>query len=498
MRRRLVAGLAAGAVALIGIPVALSLPVTDASYTDSEYAEGVDVGVPHFTTPVITAVAGADTSPFAGQVSASDAAAYLGSLVTASDDHDGDLTAAVTTTGNFAPDAAGSYSVSYNVTNSYGVAATPVTIPVTVWNFTKIDSSYYQTLALTSTGQVWGWGYNPWGSVLLAEGDVEVPTLLSQLAPYDIVDIAAGVDTSYAVTADGDVYAWGYNGNGQYGNGSTSSDNALHQVPFPDGVDIVSISASYYTAAALSRTGDVYSWGCADYGATGTGSTGNTLAPTMIMSNAKQVAQGWWGGGAVDDSGNVWIWGTNWEGELGNVTTDTSPHTPTMVLASLLADVAQVSYGGRHVLALTASGQVFAWGQNSSNQVAPPAATGGTINPVTTPTLVSGPSAVTQLRAGYDYSMAVTSSGSLWVWGNQDYGEFLTGDTNDCASPTQVPGVSDVGMVAGEDDTTVYLNTSGTVVRGAGYNADYQLGNGNTTSTTALQTWSFTPPPLSP
>jgi alpha-tubulin suppressor-like RCC1 family protein len=492
---RLVGGAAAGIAMLLAVPAAMMMPVTGASYTDGEYAGGVAVGVPHFTVPAITAIAGKNTTPFTGQAAA-DPRGYLASLVAATDDHDGDLSAQlVIDAGGFDASTPGRYTVTYDVTNSFGMAAQPVSIPVTVWNFTKIDSGYYQTLALTSDGDVWGWGYNPWGSVLLTEGDVRVPTLLTQLQPYDIVDIAAGVDTSYAVTADGAVYAWGYNGDGQYGNGSTSSDNALHQVPLPAGVVITSISASYYSVAALSSTGDVYTWGAADYGATGTGSDGNTVTPTKIMSGATQVSQGWWGGAAVDGNGSVWVWGTNLEGELGDLASGSYKFPPTMVLSSLLTDVAQVSYGGRHLLALTTSGQLYAWGQNSSNQVAPPLPVVGTTNPITVPTLVSGPSGVTQILAGYDYSMAV-AGGGLWVWGNQDYGELLTGNTADVSTPTQVAGIADLGMVAGELDTTVYLTADGSTVRGAGWNGDYELGNNSTTTTSTLVTWAFTPPPL--
>ncbi len=116
--------------------------------------------------------------------------------------------------------------------------------------------------------------------------------------------ISAGAYHSLALTADGHVYAWGYNNYGQLGNGSTANATTPVEVEGPGGTgtlsNIVAISAGGYHSLALTADGHVYAWGYNGYGQLGNGSTTNATTPVEVegpggtgtLSNIVAIA-GW-------------------------------------------------------------------------------------------------------------------------------------------------------------------------------------------------------------
>src|SRR5258708_4943256 len=192
-------------------------------------------------------------------------------------------------------------------------------------NVAAMAAGANHSLALTSDGTVWAWGFN-------ADGELGDGTTLSRNTPeqvsglHNVVAIAGGNGYSMAAEADGTLWAWGYNGDGELGNGTYSNSYVPVQV---SGLTTVSdIAAGDSTAMALTSDGGVYTWGSDTWGQLGNSVTGvNTNTPGRILSGATQVAAGTEPGLVLLSSCQVERCGQNTYGAVGSgsYTTSASP-----------------------------------------------------------------------------------------------------------------------------------------------------------------------------
>jgi alpha-tubulin suppressor-like RCC1 family protein len=165
-------------------------------------------------------------------------------------------------------------------------------------------------------------------------------------------------------------------------------------------------------------------------------------------------------------------WGDNSAGELANGTLAPST-TPVAVGGS--GGIRAISSGGRHVLALTSSGTVLAWGDDTSGQLGD-GATSANHN-AENPATVRGLAHVTQVSAGAEHSLALLSNGRVEAWGDNTHGELGNGTTASSDIPVPVTGLTGVKAVAAGQEYSVAVLSNGTVMTwGDGGNG--QLGNG--------------------
>ena len=253
------------------------------------------------------------------------------------------------------------------------------------------------TLALTNTGELYAWGSNTYGQ--LGDGttiDKSVPVRVDTtgvLADKVVTQIAVGSYESYALTSEGKVYAWGENWGGALGDGTTTNSNT------PVAVD---------TSGALA---------------------GKIV--TQIAATQYSVI-------VLTSEGTLFGWGGNYNGELATGTTGGGPHNPRAVGASGALSgkiVTQIGAGLFHVFAITSSGELYAWGANSYGQLGD-----GTTTRRTTPTIVTALSGqtVTVVAGGDSHSLALTSTGAVYAWGWNGEGELGDGTTTNRTTPTPV------------------------------------------------------------
>ncbi|HEY0170521.1 MAG TPA: chitobiase/beta-hexosaminidase C-terminal domain-containing protein, partial [Pyrinomonadaceae bacterium] len=325
-----------------------------------------------------------------------------------------------------------------------GTGSTTTVVPVLVYDFggaTAVAAGGSHTLALKADGTVWGWGENRGGQLGFTEQfggsrsrPVQVPGVSS------VAGIVAGGGHNLALKTDGTVWAWGANGSGQVGNGSyTEKSPDAAQVAGLSNVKAVAAGPAY--SLAVKHDGTVWGWGSNYYGNTHTGVLGlpvnsfSTPTPVQIsgVTNVASVAAGGTHVVALKNDGTVWTWGGDQFGQLGDGGgTGPGGTTPRQVS---LSNVAAVSAGFEHALALRADGTVWSWGHN----------VGGTLGDGTTadrnaPVQVSLGAAAVGLDAGPQHSAAVLADGSVRTWGTNGSGQLGDRTRVDRNAPVQVSG----------------------------------------------------------
>jgi alpha-tubulin suppressor-like RCC1 family protein len=236
------------------------------------------------------------------------------------------------------------------------------------------DAMPYDTaLAVDTTGRVWGWGDNYGGEMCL--GNTSTYTIPVKL-PFAKVTTLAGASNHALYDADGTVYACGQNVNGDLGDGSTLSTTRPKKVARLGGLKVTKLVAAFANSGALLSTGEYLDWGYDADGQLGNGRTGrysDVPVRVVLPHRVTQVVEGGsiWGNGqtlVMLSNGRLWAWGANFRGQLGAGTTGKQPtpirfSPPAGVTYTTLATGSATSY------AISTTGQVYAWGVNFGGQV---------------------------------------------------------------------------------------------------------------------------------
>ena len=182
-------------------------------------------------------------------------------------------------------------------------------------NIVQVSAGWRHSLALDKNGKVYTWGDNSNGE--LGDGtttDKDTPTKLNLT---NIVQISAGDNHSLALDKNGNVYAWGYNGYGQLGDGTTSDKYTPEELNLSN-IDgkVVKIVAAGEHSLLLTNKGKVYAWGYNGYGQLGDGTTSSKHIPTLVKLNKKAVdiAGDYQTSMAVTEYGFVYTWGSHSNG----------------------------------------------------------------------------------------------------------------------------------------------------------------------------------------
>lgn len=275
-------------------------------------------------------------------------------------------------------------------------------LPKIIMIATKQDHN----LALDESGHVWAWGLNMSGQLGdQTNNDSNTPQQIKGL--NEVTYITSGYRFSIAVKKDGSVWAWGGHcnlssrsqeiqedinhelsesykdpaggtledvtpeddcRNEQYLNLKSYEPKKIEGIPA-----ISSVSAGYGHVLALTQRGELWTWGCNMYGQTGTGPISKEKAvhkPQRVEGIGKitMVSAGYRHSIALDAKGNVWTWGHNYFGEIGNGTTSNTQVVVRPYRVSKLHNIASIAAGHDFSLALTKNGKVAGWGQASFSQ----------------------------------------------------------------------------------------------------------------------------------
>ena len=244
----------------------------------------------------------------------------------------------------------------------------------------------------------------------------------------------------------GTIWSWGSDSYGQLGNGM---DSAYFTVPASiDGVgNIVSVTAGYSHTLALRADGTI--WG---FGDDGVGELGDNLVaypnsdvPVQAQVDAQMAAIAAGAGHSVslDFSGNVWAWGMNYDGQIGQPMDTFEADIPEQV--GSIANVVAIAAGDLHTVALKADGTVWTWGNNNSGQLG--RTSSGSDR---TPTQVNNLNSVVSIAGGNQFTLAATSNGFAYAWGDNTYGQLGI-------NPVSVPSTNRPMLVAGTSNVVAVV-----------------------------------------
>jgi alpha-tubulin suppressor-like RCC1 family protein len=321
-------------------------------------------------------------------------------------------------------------------------------VPVAVsggLRFKSISLGGGSVIALTSDGTAYSWGRNNHGQLGVGDSvNKNVPTPVATALKFSYVDAGQG-EHMMGLTSDGTAYAWGFNPQGGLGDGTVGTPRVT-PVPVAGGLHFKAISpgGSNFTIA-IGTDGKTYGWGVNDVGELGDSTfTARYLSPVEVAKGysfasvyaaSSHVL-------ALTAAGELYTWGDNFCGALGDGTDGGVRRYAKQVTG--LPTIRMVSGGSWSSVALDINGTAYAWGLNNSGQAgngtaSPNNTCGDGSNPVV-PTAVLGGHTFMNIAAGGTHVYALKSDGSAWAWGHNTLGELGDGTATNRSTPVLVVG----------------------------------------------------------
>uniref|UniRef100_A0A674ASE5 HECT and RLD domain containing E3 ubiquitin protein ligase 4 n=1 Tax=Salmo trutta TaxID=8032 RepID=A0A674ASE5_SALTR len=293
-------------------------------------------------------------------------------------------------------------------------------------NIVAVSCGEAHTLALNDKGQVFAWGLATDGQLGLTnfEECVRVPRNIKSLSDVEIAQVACGYRHSHALSRGGQVYSWGQNRYGQLGLGVAGQGistpqviQSLHGIPF------IQISAGGAHSFALTFSGAVFGWGRNKFGQLGLNDNNDRYYPALLKSLRSQrviyICCGEDHTATLTKEGGVFTFGAGGYGQLGHNTTNHEIN-PRKVFELMGNVVTQISCGRQHTLAfIPSSGKMDSFGLGGNGQLG----TRSTSNR-NSPAPVKGPwvayNGPTPTNTGYEIDLVFSSASCL-------NGSFLAG-----------------------------------------------------------------------
>jgi alpha-tubulin suppressor-like RCC1 family protein len=248
--------------------------------------------------------------------------------------------------------------------------------------------------------------------------------------PVRVKKVSAGYAFSLVISADDDmVYAAGYNNLGRTGLGTVTGNTASFRMPLAR--TVTDISAGYTHALAIDHTGSIWSWGNGANYRTGQPSTGTFTFPRKILNfppkgvKAVRVEGGYTNSLVLCDDGKVYAFGANTSGLNGNGTTSGNVQVPTVIGA--LTHIKDIALSQLSAVAVDSTGNVWVWGNQANGRLG----NGATASATVIPTKITFPKPIKQVAMGSNHGIAVSEDGiTLYGWGaGQGWGSAVGGLT---------------------------------------------------------------------
>lgn len=285
--------------------------------------------------------------------------------------------------------------------------------------------------------------------------------------------ISTGGLHTAAIKAEGSLFTWGINTYGQLGD-ETKVDK---YVPTQIGNEIIweSISLSGAHTLAIKTDGSLYAWGWNEFGQLGIGGIDSSrfrIIPVRvgIDNNWASVSAGNSHTAAIKTDGSLYAWGNNYEGAFGDGTAMNGSFVPVHIGNE--NNWSSVSAGQSYTVAIKTDGSLYVWGDNTFGQLGD-----GTKVDKLVPTRIGIENNWDSVVASHTYTVAIKTNGALYAWGCNDKGQFGDGTIVDKYVPTRIGTANDWASVTVGEEHTVAIKTDGSLYAW-GNNEHGELGDG--------------------
>lgn len=316
----------------------------------------------------------------------------------------------------------------------------PVSV-ATELKFVQIRSGRVSTCGLTATGQIYCWGDNNQGQLGIGTSDEgsAIPVLVTSGQVFTALAVMA--EHVCAIDSDQSAWCWGSNFDGQVGTGFGDPFYTTPRRVAGEHRFIAIADGLAPHTCGISTTGHVLCWGSGGSGQLGNGLGSPNLVPEPVtvfggggLPSFASVAVGANHTCALSTEGEAFCWGGNSDRALGDGSTGAFQFTPTRVATDLR--FASITAGDQFTCARTAGGDLYCWGRNADGQLGD-----GTTTLRSEPTRVAGSHAFREISAGEHFVCGVTTSGDAYCWGRNWAGQLGDGTiTSPRTTPTLVGG----------------------------------------------------------
>ncbi|MGZ9108866.1 MAG: RCC1 domain-containing protein [Micavibrio sp.] len=316
-----------------------------------------------------------------------------------------------------------------------------------------VSAGVAHTCALRTNGAVQCWGETA-GGRLGDNGSEHLvsPTPISSPAGWLSVS-GSGNTHSCGIKADGSLWCWGNNSDGQLGDNTTT--RRLVPTAVSGGGTWLQVSAGGLHSCGIKTDSTLWCWGQGGNGALGNGGTGNLLVPTAVAGTWLQVSAGSIHTCGIKTDNTLWCWGYNGAGRLGDNTT-TQRNSPTAINGG--GTWLQVSASKLNTCGIKTDNTLWCWGDNGSGEVGD-----GTSTQRLVPTSVNGGGTWAQVSGGGNHTCGLKSNYTLWCWGYNGSGRLGDNTTLQRLVPTAISGSDTWLQISAGDVHTCGIKTDDTL-----------------------------------
>lgn len=284
-------------------------------------------------------------------------------------------------------------------------------------NWQRVAAGQYHSLGIKTDGTLWAWGLNDVGQLGDGMNDNKlIPIQIGTDSNWQ--SVASGDIHSLGLKTNGTLWAWGSNYFGQLGDGTSWN---VKNGPVQVGTDSnwQSVTAGWRHSLGIKTDGTLWAWGWNLEGQLGNGTKNEKHSPFQIGtdSNWRSVAAGKSHGLAIKTDETLWAWGSNVDGQLGDGM-NSDRLSPVQVgtgsnWRTVVAGTSDNYHGGRS-FAIKADGTLWAWGGGPLGD--------GTTNNQNSPIQIGVDNNWQTVKASsdwyeyYSYNAAIKADGTLWIW----------------------------------------------------------------------------------